>query len=206
MPIRNLFRRIKNARRQSTNHANWGALHAEVDAQFQFMGAAVIGSWEILLTDVARSYRIHQNIDVPLEFSQRLSDAIVPMQQCLQGRSRQIQHAITQHAQQETPSFFNMGPLMSDFTSQFAESWKNSCAYIQPLLAEHKLDAVHAQWLAAADQIHAQLQNLNQVFLQPFHDLDTAKSTIADWREALVRLIEIELYARRTELIAGLSE
>lgn len=205
MPIRNLFRRIKNARRQSSNHVNWGALHAEVDAQFQLMGAAVIGSWEILLTDVARSYRIHHGIDVPLEFTQRLSDSIVPMQQCLQGRARQIQHAITQHAQQETPSFFDMRALMGDFTTQFIESWQNSCAYIQPQLVEYKLVDVHTQWLAAADQMRVDVQHLNQSFTEPFHDLDTARNTIANWREALVRLIELELYARRTELIAGLS-
>jgi hypothetical protein len=205
MPIRKLLRRLKRGGKTTTEFTNWGSLHAEVDAQFQLIGAAIIGSWEILLTDVARSFRQHHSNAMPNALSQRLSDAIVPLQQCAQGRSKQIQHAITQHAQHPDQPFFAMSDLMIDFPAKLSESWRKSCGYVEDVFSENELQMVHQQWLAAEEGLLLGARALQAHFVDPFSDLESARQRIVSWREAMVRLIEIELYARRAELCKGLS-
>lgn len=205
MPIRKLLRRLKHGGKSPTKYTNWGSLHAEVDAQFQLIGAAIIGSWEILLTDVARTFRQHHSNAMPHALNQRLSDAIVPLQQCAQGRSKQLQHAITQYAQHSKESSFAMSGPMADFPIEFSESWRKSCAYLEDTFSEYQLEMVHQKWLVAEERILAEAQLLNTHFDEPFSDFESARQRIVSWREAWVRLVEIEIYARRAELCAGLS-
>ena len=185
---------------------NWGDFHAEVDAQFQLLGAAVVGSWEVLLTDAARSFRGRHGKELPSELYQRLSDAIVPMQQCIQSQTKALQHVVTQYAQQNDPPALDLQKTLLLFPTELEASWRKSCEYVQPIFLKHQLDAVSVQWGAAAQALQKAVEAHAQTHMaQPASTLDGGRQALANWREATVKTLEIELYARRAELCRALS-
>ena len=207
MPIRRLLRRLKNTRNNQPYSTNWGDLHAEIDAQFQLIGAAVIGSWEVLLTDSARSFRSQHAQELPADLYQRLSDAIVPLQQCVQHQSKSLQHVVTQAAQQKGVSPLVLGSSMTPFPLALEESWLKSCEYLQPSFQSHQLDRVLRQWMDAAAIFKAAAQtHSQQAFEHPFDRLEQGREALVNWREALVKTLEMELYARRAELCQALRD
>ena len=132
MPIRRLLRRLKNPRTNQFHSTNWGDFHSEIDAQFQLLGASVVGSWEILLTDAARSHRMAHGIEMPDLLYQRLSDAIVPLQQSIQKQTKTLQHSVKQFSQMEEKSTLNLQGMLTRFPSELSESWTKTCTYLRP--------------------------------------------------------------------------
>ena len=205
MPIRRIIRRLKNTRTNRTHSTNWGDFHAEVDAQFQLLGASVVGSWEVLLTDASRSHRNGHGSEMPNELYQRLSDSIVPLQQCIQSQTNSLKHAIKQYAELSTPAVLNLREFVESFSTELSQSWIKSCTYLKPVLSKMAFEDLIMQWETGANTLLIALQEHSELLGPPTSNLNLSKSALIKWREATVRTIEIELYARRTELCHALG-
>ena len=205
MPIRRLLRRLKNPRTNQFHSTNWGDFHSEIDAQFQLLGASVVGSWEILLTDAARSHRMAHGIEMPDLLYQRLSDAIVPLQQSIQKQTKTLQHSVKQFSQMEEKSTLNLQGMLTRFPSELSESWTKTCTYLRPAFSELDLEDLIRQWDSAGEALLASLQRHLTLLSPPTADLSVSKPALIKWREATVKSLELELYARRTELCEALK-
>ena len=205
MPIRRLLRRLKNTRTNQFHSTNWGDFHSEIEAQFQLLGASVVGSWEILLTDAARSHRMAHGVEMPNSLYQRLSDAIVPLQQSIQKQTKSLQHSVKQFAQREEKSNLNLQGMMTSFPSELSESWTKTFIYLRPAFSELELEDLIRQWESAGEGLLVSLQRHLTLLSPPTADLSVSKSALIKWREATVKSLELELYARRTELCEALK-
>lgn len=206
MPIRKIIRRFVKKRNFSTPSAapkfNFASFHDEVDAQFQFIGASVIGSWEVLLTDVSRSYR-QQGKEVPVRFRDRLSDAIVPVQQCFQTSSKAIQSLTKQLAQQNQVDIVHIWSAFDKLPTDLFDAWGKTAEYMKESFESHDLELVYKLWDQSSSLFSEGVQK-EHLTLKASLDGSDARivlPALVRWRENVSMHLETELYNRRTELV-----
>jgi hypothetical protein len=210
MPIRKIIRRFVKKRNSSKPSEapkfNFASFHDEVDAQFQFIGAAVIGSWEVLLTDVSRSYR-QKGKEIPVQFRDRLSDAIVPVQQCFQTRSKAIQSLTKQLAQQNQVEIFHVWSGFDPLPTDLFEAWSNTSEYMKDSFEAHDLESVYKVWNQSSSLFAEGVQKEHQFLKSSLSGSDArvVLPALVRWRENVSMHLETELYNRRTELIRGIE-
>jgi hypothetical protein len=194
---------------------SFARLDANADAAFQLVGASLVGTWEVFLTDLARALSPTMAVEESRPMLDRISDALVPTQGPLQevGRNyrRSLKHGVQKGLQSGKLSDATEPILASMVTvpSDLSEGWLKTVDYLEPIFTA--LDpggAAEARFRAGGVELSEILSAQNDAYaaamraLPQAEDLDRALTDALDtWRAGVVRGIEVTLYDKRTALV-----
>ncbi|MFT5686640.1 MAG: hypothetical protein ACI8RZ_007596 [Myxococcota bacterium] len=190
-------------------------LDANADAAFQLIGASLVGTWEIFLTDLSRALSPTMEVAESRPLLDRISDALVPTQGPLQtgGRNyrKSLKHGVQTGLQSGTLSDATEAILvsMADFPEEMSSGWLKTVDYLEPIFTALDPDGVaEARFRAGGGELLAILNAQNDAYsaamraLPQAEDLDRALTDALDiWRAGVVRGIEVTLYDKRTALV-----
>ena len=106
MPLRRFRRLARRLRQDSTSKSSVGsgfsaaqdgamaALDQSAEGAFAVLGAAVVSSWEVGLTDLARALRGRIEESEQADLVERMSDALVPTESPFSGAGKRYRHAV----------------------------------------------------------------------------------------------------------------
>lgn len=194
-------------------------LDADAEGLFGAVGAAVVSSWEVLLTDVGRA--LHQRVPkaVAAERVQRLSDALVPTASPLQHGERPFQEALraavreAQRTGRLSDATLPLVAVVEGLGAPLASGWGKTVQYMAPVIdatAEpEKLRGAlaftggelrgvferEAAGLASRLELLPHAPALEPALLECFET----------WKHGVVRGLEIALYEARTRLLTAVN-
>lgn len=190
-------------------------LDDNADASFQLIGASVVGTWEVLLTDVSRAV----NGAVPeaegRKLLDRISDALVPTQEPMQSASRIYRKALKQGVQQALSTgrlADATAPVVASLAllpDKMGQGWVSTAEYLEPVLSVLSPDgALLVDFQGRGGELAAELSAHNATYadrmaaMPQATDLDAELAAALDtWRAAVSRSMELFLYARRTSMV-----
>lgn len=190
-------------------------LDDNADASFQIIGASVVGTWEVLLTDLAKAMRGAVPDEQARKLVERVSDALVPTQEPMQNASRVYRKALKQGVQQAlstgrlsdatAPICASIEPL----PAKLGQGWSKTAEYLEPVLAALSPDGtLRADFAARGAELEASIEAHNAAYTAQMQampeatDLDAALAAAMDaWRVDVARTMELFLYARRTAMV-----
>lgn len=117
----------------------FAVLAEEGDSAFQRVGASLVGSWEVGITDLARALEPRLQNAAKNKLTERLSDALVPIQQPLNDAKHSFGLAVTEGTQAALRSerladaWAPSLRILQGLGSQTAAGWAKSTEYIGPL-------------------------------------------------------------------------
>lgn len=227
--LRGLARRVKNRvnsgprvgeQFSAGQDTAFARLDDNADSSFQLIGASVVSTWEVLLTDLARAMQGGIPPAEARKILDRISDALVPTQEPLQSAGKIYRKALKHGVQ----SALHSGQL-ADATTPIATSiqplpeklgvgWLKTVDYLQPVLERLAPDgSLQADFtdgqanLVLALQQHGAAYASAMAAMPDATDLDDALGAALDaWRLAVARDLEIFLYARRTAMVNAATQ
>jgi hypothetical protein len=176
-------------------------LDHNAEAAFQLVGASLVGTWEVLLTDLARALSRTMPVEESRPLLDRISDALVPTQGPLQAQGLQ--------SGQLSDATETILASMARFPQELSEGWLKTVDYLEPIFTA--LDpggAAEARFRVGGGELSGILEKENAAYaaalraLPQADDLDRALTDALDtWRAGVVRGIEVTLYDKRTALV-----
>ena len=195
--------------------AAFARLDHNAEGTFQIIGASVVSTWEVLLTDFARAItgKIPDAQARPL--LDRISDALVPTQGPMQGAGKVYRRSIkkgVQHALQTGKLTDATAPIISaleGLPEEMADGWVKTADYLGPVYEALSDDGtIKDDFVRSSSDLRAMLVRCNDAYIEALRalpqaqDLDTALTESMDaWRLAVSRGMEMFLYDRRTTLV-----
>jgi len=195
--------------------AAFARLDDNAEASFQIIGASVVSTWEILLTDLARAASGAITPADSKKMVERISDALVPTQEALQQAGRAYRKALKLGVQQALrsgrlsdatgPVCAALGPL----PSKLAQGWVKTAQYLEPVLSDLSPGGdLLADFVGREEELRAAIAAHNAAYTQAMQamaaetDLSAALGGALDtWRDGLARTLELFLYDRRTAMV-----
>jgi hypothetical protein len=190
-------------------------LDHNAEAAFQLVGASLVGTWEVLLTDLARALSRTMPVEESRPLLDRISDALVPTQGPLQALGRtyrqSLKHGVQKGLQsgQLSDATETILASMARFPQELSEGWLKTVDYLEPIFTA--LDpggAAEARFRVGGGELSGILEKENAAYaaalraLPQADDLDRALTDALDtWRAGVVRGIEVTLYDKRTALV-----
>lgn len=190
-------------------------LDDNAEASFQLIGASMVGTWEVLLTDLSRAIQGGMPDAEARKLVERVSDAFVPTQEPMQSASRVFRKALKQGVQQAlqtgllvdatVPIAASIQPL----PEKMGQGWVKTVDYLQPVLSALRTDgSLSADFVQRQEELVSVLADHNATYADRMaavpqaQDLNTALAAALDaWREAVAKDLELFLYARRTAMV-----
>ena len=184
------------------------------EGSMQVFAASMVSSWEVLLTDLGRALVGKLSEEERGRLVERVSDALVPTLTPIQGVGRKFPHALKTGvkaglAEQRLDAA--VGPLcavLDALPGEVSSGWLKTTDYLAPLLEVLGQDGLEAEFRAGGAVLGGELtkaaagfrRDMDALPQQP--DLQKALDTAVDaWRDAAVRALETEVYARRELLV-----
>lgn len=190
-------------------------LDAGVESAFQLIGAAVVSTWEVLLTDAGRALVGQLPEADRAAVLTRLSDALVPTQERVQAGGRALRAAVKSGTQaglrsgQLAEATAPLLPVVRGLGAQVAEGWASSVAYLEPALA--RMDdpaALSERFSDLGPAIRSHLDIEAERFVLRIEALPEAaalgpalQDALDAWQKGVSRAFEVELYGARTALV-----
>ena len=195
--------------------AAFAQLDHEADGAFQLVGAALVGTWEVAITDVGRALDGKIDEAKRMEMVERFSDALVPVQQPLQASGHEVRAAIkdgVKHGLESGKLMDACSPMAHALTTigaPFAEGWAKTTDYLGPIFEVlPDADAAQAEFLTAGPELAAAFDAHAAAFwteLQGLPSQPDLRRALCDaldtWRDAMVRSLETIIYARRQVIV-----
>jgi len=227
--FRGLARRVKNKIQGNSNavgdgfgpsqDAAFAHLDDAADSAFQLIGASLVSSWEVMLTDVSRA--MDPNVPSNLtqeklrEMLERISDGLVPTQDPVRNTGKLYRRNLkkgVKHALQTGKLQDATAPLalsLKELGPEFHAGWTKTTEYLEPVLALLDSDgSVRAKFETSgaemAEMFQKSLQEYNaaQAALPQSSDLKAAiVIALETWQQSVSRGLEISIYDCRTALV-----
>ena len=190
-------------------------LDHNAEAAFQLVGASLVGTWEVLLTDLGRALNGAMPDVESRPLLDRISDALVPTQGPLQALGRNYRRSLKQGVQKGLQSG-NIADAtetilasMVQFPEELSSGWNKTVDYLEPIFSALDADgAAEKRFRAGGAELEGLLRTHNEAYAEAMRalpqadDLDRALTDALDtWRAAVVRGIEMTLYDKRTALV-----
>lgn len=188
--------------------------HDNAEGSFQVFSAAMVSSWEVLLTDLGRGLAGRLPEEERGRLVERVSDALVPTQTPIQGVGRKFSHALktgVKEALQQERLDAAVGPLcgvLGKLPEEVATGWAKTSEYLAPLFEVLEDPEVGPAFAAGGPALAGLLGAAARTFeadmaaLPEQRELEPALIAAVDrWRDAAVRAVETEVYARRELLV-----
>ena len=227
--LRGMARRVKNKIQGNSiavgegfgpsQDAAFAHLDDAADSAFQLIGASLVSSWEVLLTDVSRS--MDPNVPSVVspeklrEMLDRISDGLVPTQGPVQNTGKLyrrnlkkgVKHALQTGRLQDATNPLSLS--LKELGPEFHAGWLKTIEYIEPVFEVIDVDgAVRARFEAGGPEMEAMfrecLRNYNaaQDALPQASDLRAAVVTALEtWQQSVSRGLEIFIYDCRTAMV-----
>jgi hypothetical protein len=190
-------------------------LDDNADASFQLIGASMVGTWEVLLTDLSRAMQGGLPDAEARKLVERVSDAFVPTQEPMQSASRVFRKALKQGVQQALQSgqlsdaTRPISASLQPLPEKMGQGWVKTVEYLQPVLLALKADgSLSSDFVQRHEELVSVLAGHNAAYTERMvampqaRDLNEALAASLDtWREAVAREMELFLYARRTAMV-----
>ena len=190
-------------------------LDYNADAAFQLIGASLVGTWEVLLTDLARALRPVVPDEEARRLLDRISDSLVPIQGPLQSLGRNYRRSLKQGVQkglqsgQLSDTTETILASMVPFPDEISAGWLKTVDYMLPIFEALDPDgSVQTRCRAGGDELSELIRTHNTVYFEAMRalpaadDLNIALTDSLDtWRDAIVRGLEMILYDKRTALV-----
>lgn len=187
------------------------ALDAEVESAFQLIGAAAVGTWEVLLTDLGRGLGPHPEARRHLD---RVSDALVPTQEALQATGRKSREAVKEGLGSALSSG-ELRELTAPLASRLAgmgpaveAGWTKTVAYLEPVCASLGDPGLEEALQSIGPRLRRLLDAEAAAFAATPFTLDEGLkgallAATGRYQRGVVRAIETTLYEARTALLAA---
>lgn len=191
-------------------------LDDNADASFQLVGASIVGTWEVTLTDLSRALQSGPLAGAEAaKLLERVSDALVPTQEPLQGAGRAYRRALKAGVQQALQSgrladaTAPLSEALEPLPAGLARGWQQTVVYLEPvLLALDPSGALSATMATRGDALRAVVAEQNAAYrgamdaLPQAAALDGALNGALDaWRGGVSRGLELFLYDQRTAMV-----
>jgi hypothetical protein len=207
-------KRVGDAFGQSQDTA-FARLDHNAEAAFQLVGASLVGTWEVLLTDLGRSLSGVMPDTESRPLLDRISDALVPTQGPLQDVGRNYRRSLKQGVQkglqsgQLSDATETILASLAPFPDKFSTGWDKTVDYLEPIFTALDVDGTaEKRFREGRAELESLLRTHNDAYaasmraLPEADDLDRALTDALDtWRAAVVRGIEMTLYDKRTALV-----
>lgn len=188
--------------------------HDDAEGSFQVFAAAMVSSWEVLLTDLGRALVGRVSEEERGRLVERVSDALVPTLTPVQGVGRRFSHALktgVREALQQERLDAAVGPLaavLDGLPAELERGWAKTSEYLGPLFERLGDAELEAAFAAGGPALAALLREAARGFaadvaaLPQQPELGPALTAAVDrWRDAAVRAVETEVYTRRELLV-----
>ena len=192
----------------------FAALDDNAESTFSSVGAALIGSWEVLLADVSRALG-----PIPQEqrgkLVERISDALVPTMSTLQHGERPFKAAlqggvkVALRSGRLSDATEPLAAHLETIGEPVATGWSKTVQYLQPVV----------ETLPEPDKVRASLAFLGGELRRVFdaeatsfrHRIEALPRATAlepalfdameSWKQGVIRGLEIAIYDARTRLV-----
>ena len=227
--IRGLLRRVRrrvghdqgqnqSAEPFSAKYDSVFAKHLEdTEVAFQLVGAAIVSTWEVALTDMASALRGRLPAEEQGKLIERMSDGIVPLQQALQSANHRYRGALQEGLKKGLASgklvdvTDGLTSVLLAIDKDVAKGWKKTVTYLEPVVEavgqpDGLMDGLNAGAEDMATFLDAATQQYHQAVsvLVPNAGLnDGMRNAIDDWSAKVVRGFEVSLYGHRSALVAA---
>ena len=225
--LRKLARRARNklgnkdASQSNTNNFDWtqdrafAYLDEDADSAFKLVGAALVGTWEVAIADIARALDQRLPEAQRTKLVDRISDSLVPVQTPLQDTGRRFRTAIKtglqaalqshQLTDATTPLMESLAPL----PAAIEEGWLKTTEYLEPVFEVlPDSPAARSAFVETGPALRAMVEKHNAKFnadmaaLSQQPELRVALADALDhWRLAVSADLELLLYAQRTTVV-----
>lgn len=198
---------------------DWDEILIQSEGTFQFIGAAVVGVWEVSLADLGRSTRARLEPDVSRTLVDRVSDALVPTLDPIQAGGRELPKALKSGREQArrtgvlldavAPSVM----LLKSLGLRVSTGWGKSVEYLRPVFEAYPngdatLEAMKGGSNDLAAVFDGPAQTLHKALgalPESMHLGVGVTSPLEDYRYAVSAGLEEALYAQRTHMITLLD-
>lgn len=192
----------------------FAALDDNAESTFSSVGAALVGSWEVLLADVSRSLG-----PIPQEqrakLVERLSDALVPTMGTLQHGERPFKAALQAGVKVALRSgrlSDASDPLVAQLETlgePVATGWSKTVQYLQPVCDTlPEPDKLRASLAFIGGELRRVFDSEAAAFRQRMGALPRATAiepalfeAMEAWKQGVIRGVEIAVYEARTRLV-----
>jgi len=185
-------------------------LESDGEAAFQFVGSALVSTWEVGLTELARALTGKLPEDERRKLVERVSDGLVPVQQPLQTAGHGFGQAVKDGVNaglttgQLQDATVPLCRLLDPLGAKVDEGWGNVTEYLEPVFAVlPDSDGVMAGFaeggpaLGAALETHATRFTTAMAALPDSADLRAAMAgALRDWQRDVCRDIEQIVFDR----------
>ena len=227
MPLRRLRRLAKKLRQDSEpklvvgpgfSSAQDGAMAAldqSAEGAFAVLGAAVVSSWEVGLTDLSRALRGRIEDSEQSDLIERMSDALVPTESPFSGAGKRYRHAVKMGTKKalETERLEDaiapLGEAIGVLGSAFAQGWPKTAGHMEPLfvlLGDEQ--SLRDAFLAHGPRLQAALDTAWRNYVDALDRIGEARNletalvdSLEAWKDEAVRAVEISLYESRDVLV-----
>jgi hypothetical protein len=202
-----------------TQAAAFAQIEIDAEGAFQLLGAALVSTWEVGITEVGRALMDKIPETDRKTLVNRVSDGLVPVQQPLQDTGHGVGAAIKQGVQAGQmanrlgPATEPLAALVAPLGTQIEAGWQKATDYLAPVFAV----------LPNTDEVTKNFGEGGALLAEAFHlsatrfaaDLDKVPNgdatgpalsdAIHTWQRAVCRSVEIIVFARMS-LIANAAK
>lgn len=199
------------------------ALDTSSEGVFAVLGAAIVSSWEVALTDLSRALRGRIPDSQQADLIERMSDGLVPTESPFSGAGKRYSHAVKmatkaalqsgQLADATTP----LGEAVGVLGSAVAQGWPKTVNHIEPLIdALGDPEGTRSALLELGPRMQAALDDAWRGYVVELETLGECPDlerglidALESWKDEAIRAMEVLLYEGRTVLVdaaEGLTE
>ena len=230
MPLRRLKRLARKARELRRDPASaaivgpnfsaaqdgaMAALDRSAEGAFAILGAAVVSSWEVALTDLSRALRGRVDESQQAELIERMSDALVPTESPFSGAGKRYSHAVktgTKTALESgrlSDAVAPLGDAVGVLGSAFAQGWPKTAGHMEPIFEALGGDpSTKEAFLALGPRLQSELDDAWRNYVRTLDEIGQAshlETALVDgleaWKDEAVRAVEVVLYQSRDVLV-----
>ncbi len=190
-------------------------LDEAADATFKLVNAALVSTWEITITDVARALNGRVPEDERVKLVERISDALVPTQGPLRDAERRFRDAIKAGVKaglasgQLADATAPLPAALEGLPSALREGWNKTVEYLEPVIDRLPESATtRARFAETGAVLERLLSDENVRFTQAMAELPQSTDlkraltgALDTWQERVCAGLESALYDRRTTLV-----
>ena len=179
------------------------------------LGAAVVSSWEVALTDLSRALRGRISDAKQAELIERMSDALVPTESPFSGAGKRFSHAVKMATKAALESgrledaTHPLGEAVGVLGSAVAQGWPKTVGHMEPLIeALGQPDQTRASLLELGPRMQSALDDAWRGYVVELETLGQCPDleqglidALESWKDEAIRAMEVLLYESRTVLV-----